>query len=516
METDTPQSPANVVTIEAFVRSDSERCERAVQYLTRLTEQNPGLRLVVHDIIEDEAQLRRVWDLAKKAGYQKAVVPSIYCCRRLHCGFGETKETASRIAELLTMHVYTRSTCPRCQQAKRYLKQLQNRWPGIRITIHEITTDTAARKMWDELSRRHRVIPGLPSIHFAGKFLVGYNGDAVTGRQIEEIVREAADGSDVSKPVILSRRPPGPGTVHASLFSVIGFQKQEESSPSGDPIPLPDESDDIPMPVDSALPTGVDINEEADSVDGVIDLPFFGKLRVADIGMPAFTFLVGLVDGFNPCAMWVLVFLLSVLVNVKDRRRMILIAGTFVLVSGLAYFTFMAAWLNVFMLVGVARPVQISLGVVAMLIGAVNVKDFFAFGKGFSFSIPDSQKPGIYARTRKIVNAKYLTAALWGAVALAIMVNIVELLCTAGLPALYSQVLTMQQLPPWANYAYLVLYNVAYMLDDTIMLTVVVVTLSRSRLQEQHGRWLKLLSGAVILLLGAAMVFRPDWLQFEG
>ncbi len=117
---------------------------------------------------------------------------------------------------------------------------------------------------------------------------------------------------------------------------------------------------------------------------------------------------------------------------------------------------------------------------------------------------------------RKIVSAKYLTAALWGALALAIVVNIVELLCTAGLPAMYSQVLMMQQLPAWANYYYLALYNVAYMLDDAMLLTVVVVTLSRSRLQEQHGRWLKLFSGAVILLLGLVMIFRPDWLQFEG
>jgi hypothetical protein len=213
--------------------------------------------------------------------------------------------------------------------------------------------------------------------------------------------------------------------------------------------------------------------------------------------------------------MWVLVFLLSVLVNINDRKKMIAIAGTFVVISGVAYFAFMAAWLNVFQLIGIARPVQIVLGCMAAFIGLVNVKDFFAFKQGVSFSIPESQKPGIYARVRNIVNAKYLSAAISAAVALAIVVNIVELLCTAGLPALYTQILMMQELPTWANYCYLGLYNVAYMLDDTILLGIVVVTLSRRRLQEREGRWLKLISGIVILALGLTMIFRPSLLQLS-
>jgi cytochrome c biogenesis protein CcdA/glutaredoxin len=515
------QSAVNVVTIEIFIRGDSERCERAVRFLTSLTEQNDGLRLVVHDVLEDEAQLRRLWKLARESGYAKAVVPAVYSCQQLHCGFDDPQTTEPKIVELLTMHVYTRSTCPRCQRAKKFLSGLKRRWPGIHITIHEITGDTAARSQWGDLSRQYGVVPGLPSIHFAGRFIVGYRGDAETGTEIETLVRNSAGPSDVPKPVPKpvrqSRRQSGIRALQSISLSYAAALLWQASFPAStaDSIPLPDESEDLPMP------DGNDIGEPAsaeqqDEVDDAINVPVFGELRISEIGLPAFTFAVGLVDGFNPCAMWVLVFLLSVLVNVKDRRRMILIAGTFVVVSGLAYFTFMVAWLNLFMLVGIARPVQICLGCLAVLIGIVNVKDFFAFGKGLSFSIPESQKPGIYARVRKIVSAKYLTAALWGALALAIVVNIVELLCTAGLPAMYSQVLMMQQLPAWANYYYLALYNVAYMLDDAMLLTVVVVTLSRSRLQEQHGRWLKLFSGAVILLLGLVMIFRPDWLQFEG
>ena len=205
--------------------------------------------------------------------------------------------------------------------------------------------------------------------------------------------------------------------------------------------------------------------------------------------------------------------MLSVLVNIRDRWKIIAIAGTFVVVSGLAYLAFMAAWLNLFMLIGIARPVQIALGIFAIAIGLINVKDFVAFKRGFSLSIPESSKPGLYRRVREIVNAKYLTAAIAGAIALAVVVNMIELLCTAGLPALYTQILTLQQLPPWENYAYLGLYISAYMLDDTLLLGAVVVTLSHRKLQEREGQWLKLISGLVIFVLGLVMIFRPSWLQ---
>lgn len=355
------QLPVNVVTIETFVRADSERCERAVRFLTNLTKQNDGLRLVVHDVLEDEAQLRRLWKLARRSGHEKAVVPTVYCCKQLHCGFDDKQTTEPKIVELLTMHVYARSTCPRCQKAKKFLKGLQRRWPGIRITIHEITSDTAARSRWDSLSRKYGVVPGLPSIHFSGRFIVGYRGDTVTGKEIETLLRKTAGPPDVPKPVPKSvqqsRRPSGIGALQSVSLSFAAALLSQNVLPgtTSDSIPLPDESEDLPLPDDDDL-GGSESGEQVDQTDDAIDVPVLGELRISEIGLPTFTFLVGLVDGFNPCAMWVLVFLLSVLVNVKDRRRMILIAGTFVVVSGLAYFTFMAAWLNLFMLVGIARP----------------------------------------------------------------------------------------------------------------------------------------------------------------
>jgi glutaredoxin len=239
----------------------------------------------------------------------------------------------------------------------------------------------------------------------------------------------------------------------------------------------------------------------------------FGTLSASRLGLPLFTIALGLLDGFNPCAMWVLLFLLSLLVRLQDRKRMAIIAGAFVIVSGLVYYAFMAAWLNVFQAVGLTATVRWVLGGVAIVIGAFNVKDFFAFGRGPSFSIPSSAKPGLYARVRAVLDADVLATSLMAVAALAVAVNLIELLCTAGLPAIYTAVLTQHALEPAAYYAYLGLYIVGYIFDDSVMVATAVFALNRRKLTERAGRWLKLLSGAVMLLLGIVLIARPDWLR---
>jgi len=243
-----------------------------------------------------------------------------------------------------------------------------------------------------------------------------------------------------------------------------------------------------------------------------VDSTLFGTLSVQSLGLPLFTLALGLLDGFNPCAMWVLLFLLAMLVRQNDRRRIAIIAGTFVFVSGAVYYAFMAAWLNVLLAVGLSQPVRLLLAGVALLVGAFNVKDFFALGRGFSFSIPEGAKPGLVARMRGVMQTKALGASLLGVAALAVMVNLVELLCTAGLPAIYTAVLAQQQLGTAAHLAYLALYIVGYIADDALMVTLAVLALNSGKLTERAGRGLKLLSGLVMLALGLVLLLRPEWL----
>ena len=237
-----------------------------------------------------------------------------------------------------------------------------------------------------------------------------------------------------------------------------------------------------------------------------------GEISVERLGLPLFTLALGLLDGFNPCAMWVLLFLLSLLVRLRDRRRMAWIAGTFVAVSGIVYYAFMAAWLNLFLLVGLSTLLTRALGGVAVLIGVINLRDSLRREGGYTLSIPDSAKPGIYARTRAILQSHALLPALAGVATLAVLVNFIELLCTAGLPAIYTAVLAQQELQPAGRYAYLALYILGYIADDALMVGTAVAALGSRKLSEHGGRRLKLVSGLVMLALGLVLLLNPQWL----
>jgi len=152
------------------------------------------------------------------------------------------------------------------------------------------------------------------------------------------------------------------------------------------------------------------------------------------------------------------------------------------------------------------------MGGLAVGIGVLNVKEFWAFGQGPSLAIPESVKPGLYARIRKILAAEHVSQAMIGILVLATLVNMVEFVCTAGFPALFTQVLSQQGLTTIEYYGYLGLYNLAYVADDAVMVTIAVITLSHRKLQEREGRWLKLISGLVMLGLGLLLLFAPTQL----
>jgi glutaredoxin len=265
----------------------------------------------------------------------------------------------------------------------------------------------------------------------------------------------------------------------------------------------------------SAATSGAEIRAALDAAEASVRLPLVGALDADRVGLPLFTVTVGLIDGLNPCATWVLLFLLSLLVNLHDRRRMLAVAGTFVVVSGAVYLVFMLAWLNAFLLLGASRPVEIVLAAFAILVGTLNLKDAAGAGAGPSVRIPSAARPTIYSHTRRILYAERLGGALAGATVLAVLVNVVELACTAGLPALYTRILTRHALGTWERLGYLLLYDAAYMLDDALMVMVAVVTLSRLKLQERGGRVLKATSGLVMLALGMLLLLAPERLTWE-
>ncbi len=446
------------IVVELFAVSSDAAVEPVAREIERFMAERGGL-VVVRRFVDTSAEDRvAVEALARRSSLDPAALPILRACGAVLAAPVEPIDARRWLEESLRVEMFTRPGCQRCGTAKQWLSILQARYPALRPEIFDVTVDAVARRRLAELVRRHRTAAAsVPVFHLCDRL-------------------------------------------------VVGFDRPETMQPRFDRLLEP-----WTRPCREAI--GIEPPDDADGDAEVIDLPWFGRLDAGRLGMPLFTVAIGLVDGFNPCAMWVLLLLLSILVNLQDRGRILAIAGTFVLVSGAAYFAFMAAWLNVFEWIGMLRPVQITLGLVAVVIGLVHVKDFVAFHRGPSLSIPEAAKPGIYARIRRIVTAESLPAAVAGAFVLAVLVNMVELLCTAGLPALYTSILTQRDYTAAVRYGYLGLYILAYMFDDALMVTLVVASLSRMRLQETGGRWLKLISGGVILSLGLVMLFRPAWLE---
>ncbi len=247
--------------------------------------------------------------------------------------------------------------------------------------------------------------------------------------------------------------------------------------------------------------------------DNLVNLPGFGVVDTQDLSLPLLTLVLAGLDSFNPCAFFVLLFLLSLLVHARNRKRMALIGGLFISVSGLIYFLFMAAWLNLFMLIGDSRWITLTAGVIAIVIAVLNIKDYFHLHQGVTLSIPESAKPGLFQRMRGLLSVDSLPTMISGTIVLAVVANSYELLCTAGFPMVYTRALTLHQLSDSEYYLYLLAYNVIYVVPLLVITLIFIFTLGSRKLKEHEGRALKLMSGSMMLGLGVILVVAPQWLN---
>ncbi|NUQ72642.1 MAG: thioredoxin family protein [Polyangiaceae bacterium] len=338
--------------------------------------------------------------------------------------------------------------CPHCEEAKPFLDALAKEEPRLRIERIEVRQNAEGRKRFIETMKR------------LGASAVGV-----------------------------------PTFVVGDSY-VVGYVKGETDS-------------EIRALVRRALRPGAAIPEEARQK---LDVPLLGSIDPVSVPLPALTLTMGLVDGVNPCAMWVLIVLLGILLHVKERRLMLLYAGTFVVMSGVVYFAFMTAWAVLFQLVGLSRIATMILGGALLVMGLINLKEIVFFKKGPSLVIPDRVKPGLFRRMRAIAGSASVPAAVGGILVLAFFVNLIELGCTIGLPAVYTRILSLRELSPGVHYAYLALYNVAYVVP-LLGVAVTFIALHRKiAMTERAAKVLKGVSGALLTLFGLLFLAAPDLL----
>ena len=273
---------------------------------------------------------------------------------------------------------------------------------------------------------------------------------------------------------------------------------------------------------DRADTTGKELQEKllachqqknAPEIQQNFNIPGLGNIHYQDFSLPVFTVVIAGLDAFNPCAFFILFFLLSLMVNHRSRARMLVIGGTFVLCSGVMYFLFMSAWLNLFLIAEELIFITAAAGLIAISFGLINIKDYFFFKQGISLSLSESNRSRLFTRIRALTQNGNWTTMIAATIILAIAANSYELLCTAGLPMVYTRVLTLNELSTMQYYLYLALYNFVYIIPLLVIVVLFTMTMGRKKLSEQSGRLLKLLSGSMMLGLGIILLLKPEWLS---
>lgn len=447
-----------------------------------------------------------------------------------------TTEIKAMAADHPILYFFWGEGCPHCEKEKEFLTTLHQRYPELEMRWFETWKHREFTQLADAMRQAYQLKTSSVPMTFLGNWTItGFRSDDITGAEIEQQVRDC-----IQYGCIDGLRKLGPRNIvwliqdQAARNNIDGWEQfpasipqrrddisqvprliQSQPEPATPPTPVPQASPS--EQTSSEQPSETPIQATPVPTTEVIEIPIIKKqvtLNVSQIGLPLFTLIIGGLDGFNPCAMWVLSFLLTLVIYAKSRTKILLIGGIFVIASGVIYFLFMTAWLNIFMFVGYVNWLRIAVGLVAVVMGLINCKDFFFFKKGVSLSIPESAKPKLFKRMRAVINTSAIPGVILGTIVLAVTANLIELLCTAGFPAIYTKILTAQNLSVTQYYLYLMFYNIIYVIPLAVIVGIFAWKMGGRKLAEKEGRLLKLVGGLLMLALGLILLIKPQLLMF--
>jgi len=356
-----------------------------------------------------------------------------------------TSQGTSSTGEGFEFHFFHIPGCSHCEEQEPFNEKLANTYPSIQIIEHDATTPQGSALLSEKLAELGiEDEPDFPITIFGNQVFGGWESEETTGRAIEEALQQCLAGNC----------PPPAG---------------EEPG------------------------------------DGIV-LPFWGEIVPGDYSLSALAVILGLVDGFNPCAMWVLVYLISIIATLRDRKRIWLIVGSFVLASGILYFLFMTAWLNAFLFIGYVKPVTIVIGLVALGGGILQIRGFIETKGAIVCEVTDEEsRKKTMTRIQKIVSSPITLGTIAGILALAFLVNSIEFVCSAAVPAIFTHVLSLASLTTFQYYGYILLYVFFFMLDDLIIFGTAAIALT-SNLGERYAKYFRPIGATILIILGVLLL----------
>lgn len=259
----------------------------------------------------------------------------------------------------------------------------------------------------------------------------------------------------------------------------------------------------------------LDIKKETEQEKATFNLPIVGKTDAKEVSIPFVAILLGVIDGFNPCAMWVLLFLINMFIDMKDKKKMFILGYAFLFTSALVYFLSMLG-ISVVLNVTAVKQIQILIALVALVAGVLNIRTYIKTRNDTGCHVVDDKKrKKMVKRVIKITKQESLFLALIGVIALAASVNLVELACSLGFPAIFSEILALNNVTGPLRILYLIIYVFFYMIDDLIVFTIAVSTFTIAAKSTKYTKYVNLIAGIIMILIGTLLIFKPEWVMFN-
>ncbi len=408
--------------------------------------------------------------------------------RNLTHPYGENFQTSLEVGQPVAIYFFWGDGCPHCAKAKPFLEELSQSYPNVELRAYEVWYNEQNQMLFTRMASASGFEPSaVPTIFIGDRYWVGYDErlDAEIAAAVESCstlgCRDAGFG--------IIPGIPTPVAAPISTQNLFSASTAVPAVPSYDPGTTQGTADRL-------------------------TLPWIGVIDLAAQSLAVSTVLIAFVDGFNPCSLWVLSMLLTLTLNRGSRRRVFLVGLVFLSVTSLVYMTFITGLFTMFSVISFVGWIQGLVALVALFFAAVNIKDYFWYKTGLSFTIADEQKPGIYRAMRRVLSAGESTWGMVGAtVVLAAGVSLVEFSCTAGFPVLWSNLLITQQATALTFVLLLLLYMLIYQLDEFGIFFIAVLTLKANKLEEKQGRILKLIGGMLMLTLAVVMLINPAWMN---
>ena len=398
--------------------------------------------------------------------------------------------------KVINIHLFYGNGCPHCAAEEEFLSDYLKDRTDVKLYKYEIWYDSHNQELLSKVQKEMGTTNknGVPFTVIGKKTIVGY-ADGVTDEQIKDAINYYLNND--------YRDYAGEITGKVKKTEVKEDTTKDESKTEDKKENKIEKADDT---------------KDSDQTDENVTVPVLGKINAKKVSLPILAVVLGFVDGFNPCAMWILIFLITMLFNMKDRKKMWILGLTFILTSGIVYLMFMLAWLNLATFISKIAFIRLLIAVIALVVGLINVYKYIDSlkKKDEGCDVVDKKdRKKIMEKIISITHEKKFIIALLGIMVLAASVNIIELMCSIGIPLLFTQILAMNNLSTFSYMIYMFIYIFFFLIDDIVIFIISMVTLKVTGLSTKYTKYSHLIGGIIMLIIGLLLIIKPELLMFN-